>query len=331
MITTPMAVAAKNDSRTTADFRGPPCQLVEERSAETFRPEDIGAQEKPLVVKKAVLAWEAWHRWSFERFAELRHPNGEAAVSRFPDGLVEQGATRPLPILPVGPFMHELAAASEVPVSADVGLLPESRRKKLALGQTFYLNWAHMQSFEPNRRYLADWPVLAQFPEMRNDFNIRTLWSNDRWTWEYAFVGPANTVTGFHQDIHDNWFCQIRGTKEVVLVPADQTPKMSVSKKYNLGSVLSNLNVSKLNVPSREADSFAKTHCYHARLEAGDALFIPKNTWHTVVSLAPSISLATFGLTTMEMLTAGAWAEFKNVLHLLRLYAWRNCVCHQSR
>jgi lysine-specific demethylase 8 len=66
-------------------------------------------------------------------------------------------------------------------------------------------------------------------------------------------------------------------------------------------------------------------------VEAGDALFIPKNTWHTVVSLAPSISLATFGLTTMEMLTAGAWAEFKNVLHLLRLYKWRNCVCHRSR
>jgi hypothetical protein len=50
-----------------------------------------------------------------------------------------------------------------------------------------------------------------------------------------------------------------------------------------------------------------------------------------VVALSPSISLATFGLTTLEMLTVGAWAELKNWLHLLRLYSWRNCVCHMSR
>jgi lysine-specific demethylase 8 len=145
------------------------------------------------------------------------------------------------------------------------------------------------------------------------------------------FVGPANTVTGFHQDIHDNWFCQIRGVKEVILIPKEQTHFMCVSPKYNLGSVLSHINISKLNRPSREADAFEKTHGYYARVEAGDALFIPKNTWHAVVSLSPSISLAVFGLTPLEVITAGAWAEFKHLLHRFRLYRWRNCICHPAR
>jgi lysine-specific demethylase 8 len=49
------------------------------------------------------------------------------------------------------------------------------------------------------------------------------------------------------------------------------------------------------------------------------------------VALEPSISLAVFGLTALEVATAGAWAELKNLLHKLRLYRWRNCVCHAAR
>jgi len=312
-------------------YRGPAFRLIEERPAESLSQRGAGIHGRPVLVKGAVRAWPAWTRWSFDHLAELRYPDGKEAVCRFQEGLVEQGATQPLPVLPVAPYLRELSQASQAPVSTDVGLLPESRRKSLAPGETFFLNWAHMQSFQPNRRYLADWPVFQEFPELRKDFTIRTLWPGHRWCWAYMFVGPANTVTGLHQDIHDNWFCQIRGTKEVLLIPEDQTPHMCVSKKYNLGSVLSEINLSKLDRPSRESDAFAKTHGFYARVEAGDALFIPKNTWHAVVSLAPSVSLAVFGLRAVEVITAGAWAEFKHLLHRLRLYRWRNCICHDAR
>jgi lysine-specific demethylase 8 len=315
----------------TTAYRGPAFQMVEERSSDSHTRQHAGAPDRPLLVKGAVRAWPAWTKWSFDQLAELRYPNGEEAVCRFQQGLVEQGATQPLPILPVAPYLRELSRAAQTPVSGEVGLLPESRRKTLAPGEAFFLNWAHMQSFEPNRRYLADWPVLQEFPALRRDFNIRTLWPGRRWCWGYMFVGPANTVTGFHQDIHDNWFCQVRGIKEVLLVPKDQTPHMCVSRKYNLGSVLSHINISKLDRPSREADEFARTHGFYARVEAGDALFIPKNTWHAVVALEPSISLAVFGLKMVEVVTAGAWAEFKHLLHRLRLYRWRNCICHDAR
>lgn len=312
-------------------YRGPTFHMVEERASESLTQQDAGAYAAPLLVKGAVRSWPAWTQWSFDQLAELRYPDGKEAVCRFQEGLVEQGATQPLSILPVAPYLRELSRAAQSPVPEEVGLLPESRRKSLALGEAFFLNWAHMQSFETNRRYLADWPVFQEFPALRRDFNIRTLWPGHRWCWEYMFVGPANTVTGFHQDIHDNWFCQVRGTKEVLLIPKDQTPHMCVSRKYNLGSVLSHINISKLDRPSREADEFAQTHGFYARVEAGDALFIPKNTWHAVVALEPSISLAIFGLKALEVITAGAWAEFKQLLHRLRLYRWRNCICHDSR
>jgi lysine-specific demethylase 8 len=315
----------------TSGYCGPAFQLVDECASTSFTRADAGSPDRPLVVKGAVHDWPAWTRWSFDRLAELRYPDGTRAVGRFQQGLVEQGATQPLPVLPVAPYLRELSQAARRPLPAEVGLLPQTRRSSLAPGEPFRLNWAHMRSFAPDRRYLADWPVLQEFPALRRDFDIRPLWPGRRWTWAYMFVGPANTVTGLHQDIHDNWFCQVRGTKEVILVPRDQTPHMCVSRKYNLGSVLSEIDISALDLSGRGASAFAKARGLYARVEAGDALFIPKNTWHAVVALEPSISLAVFGLTALEVATAGAWAELKHVLHRLRLYRWRNCVCHAAR
>lgn len=309
-------------------YLGPSFELAPETAAEGLVRQGGATFDEPIVARGAVRAWPAWERWSFERLAERCEAKG--VVNRFQEGLVEQGATRPLPVLPVAPYLRELAQAAETPVSTEVGLLSESRRKTLAQGERFHLDWAHMQSFETNRRYLADWPVLEVFPDMRRDFGFQTLWPGRRFTWEYVFIGPANTVTGLHQDIHDNWFCQVRGTKELLLIPDEHTPNMCVSKKFNLGSVLSRIDVTRLPNQPREAASLAKTRGYYARVEAGDALFIPKHTWHTVVSLAPSISLGVFGLTAGEVMTAGAWSEFKNVLHTWKLYKWGNCICHES-
>jgi len=311
-------------------FAGPDFQWIEETTPERLAERGGGALSRPLVVKGAVRAWPAWENWSFEQLAERCRAGGKDRVWRFQEGLVEQGSTQPLPKLPVAPYLEELARAAGQPLSPGAGLLSESRRKTLVPGERFHLDWAYMKSFETNRRYLADWPILDEIPELRRDFAIRTLWPGLRWTWEYVFIGPARTLTGLHQDIHHNWFCQVRGSKELLLFPPDQTPHMCVSRKFNLGSVLSEINIARLDDQPREAAEFEKTHGLYARVEAGDALFIPKHTWHAVVALEPSVSLGIIGLTALEIATAGAWEEIKNILHLLRLYRWRNCICHEA-
>jgi lysine-specific demethylase 8 len=62
-------------------------------------------------------------------------------------------------------------------------------------------------------------------------------------------------------------------------------------------------------------------------LEPGDLLFLPRRWWHYVRSLAPSISVNTFGATLVE-LTAMAPVFGKDVLHHLRLYRRGWCTCH---
>ncbi|HLY08455.1 MAG TPA: cupin-like domain-containing protein [Planctomycetota bacterium] len=311
-------------------WTGPTFQLVKECT-----PEDAGGggfrnPSGPLLVRGAVKAWPAWSQWSFDALSRLRRPDGSEVQCRFQEGLVEQGATRALPVLPVAPYLEELGRDSQQPRSPEAGLLPEAEYRAQKPEDRFSLRWDYLKTIGKGRRYLADWPILHEFPHLRRDFAIRTLWPGWRWTWEYVFIGPSDTVTGLHQDIHDNWFCQVRGTKELLLFPQDQSPHLFVSGKYNLGSVLSEVDILNLQKHPDHAAEFGKTRGYYARVNAGDALYIPKHTWHAVIALEPSISLGIFGLTAWEVVTAGAWSELKNLFHLARLYRWRNCICHES-
>lgn len=313
----------------TAAYAGPRFRFVDERPAADFRRQGREVSG-PLLVKGAIRSWPACERWTFEGLAALRRPDGGEVQVRFQDGLVEQGRTRPLRVLPVAPFLRELGAESARGVPPDRGLLSDLRRRVLGANDVFHLDWDSVRGAESTWQYLADWPILQEFPELRGDFDLGSLWTGRRWTWEYVFIGPSSTVTGLHLDIHNNWFCQVRGSKEILLFPTDQIPRDFVSGKYNLGSVLSTIDILRLREQPREAAAFASAEGRYARVEAGDALYIPKGMWHAVVSREPSISLGVFGLTVGEILTEGAWAELKNLLHRARLYRWRNCICHEA-
>jgi hypothetical protein len=311
-------------------YTGPSFELVDEIAWEDLeRDSRFGPRKRPLLVKGAVRAWPAWERWSFERLAALRRPDGSEVVFRFQNGLVEQGVTRPPLDLPISPYIQDLAQTASQPRSPDLGLLPDGRFRALTRGERFHLEWSHMESFEADRVYLAQWDILDEFPELRRDFAIRQLWPGWRYTWEFVFIGPANTVTGVHYDFPNNWFCQVRGTKEVIVFPPDQTPHMCKSRKYDWGATLSDIDISRLDELPRERSEFEKAHGFYARVEAGDALFIPKRNWHAVVSLAPSISLGVFGLTPWEIVSGGGPSEFRSLLHKLHLYRWGNCTCHK--
>lgn len=311
-------------------FLGPSFQLVDQVDWDDLsRTRSFGARSRPLLVKGAVRPWPAWDKWSFEKLAEIRHPDGSEVVFRFQNGLVEQGVTRPPLDLPVGPYIRELAGRAGGGVQRDLGLVPLEKFKALSRGDSFRLDWSYMKSFEPDRVYLAQWNILSEFPEMKRDFAIRKLWPGWRYTWEFVFIGPAFTVTGLHYDFPNNWFCQVRGTKEVIVFPPDQTPFLCKSRKYDWGATLSDINISRLDQMPERCETFQQARGYYARVEAGDALFIPKRNWHAVVAQEPCVSLGVFGLTPWEIISGGGPSEFRSLLHKMHLYAWGNCTCHK--
>lgn len=308
---------------------GPSFQRVDEINGRELEHNGyFGPRNKPLLVKNALRSWPAWGSWSFERLSELRHADGSDAIVQFQNGLVEQGATRERPHLPVSPYLRELAQAAQRPHRDDAGLLSPQRLRKLKKNELFKLDWAYMQSFEADRLYLAQWNILDEFPALRQDFAIRKLWPGLRWTWEYVFIGPAHTVTGLHNDFPHNWFCQVRGVKEIILFSPEQMPQEYVSSKYDWGATLNSIDISRLHQQPEQLNRLGTAQGIYARVEPGDALFIPKRTWHAVVALEPSISLGVFGLTVPEIIIEGGYITLKDMLHKMHLYRWGNCTCH---
>jgi hypothetical protein len=331
-----LTIKAEQVAETPIAIAGPEFGLIEETTWDALKAS--GRQwpfEQPVLVKGGVRDWPAFREWSFDHLADVCDREASEAPVKFTDGLVEQGVTKGRPFLPVAPYLRELGNAALKASNPDAGLLPKARLEHLRLNpaERFRLNWSHMQSFKPTTLYLAQWDILEKFPALRKALRIKSLWPDrsllDRkFTWEYIFMGPANTVTGLHNDFPHNWFVQFSGTKEFILFPPDQSPHLCTAKKYDWGATLSEINVSRLPLQTAELASFEKAKGIYARVEVGDALFIPRRTWHSVVSLEPSISLGMFGLTPWEVATGGAWATLRDWAHKLHLYAWGNCTCH---
>jgi len=311
-----------------SEYLGPSMQLVEQVAFEDLdKIGGFGARTTPILIKGALKSWPAWDRWSFDFLTTLRKPDGKEIVTEFQNGVVEQGKTNAYNMGPMTPYFAELAEVARKPHPVDRGLVTAERFATLKPGEEFHLDWSYMQSFTPDKVYMSQFHLLKEFPELKKDFAIRDLFPGMRWTWEYVFIGPAQTVTGLHHDFPHNWFCQVRGSKELVLFNPDQSKHLCKSTKYDWAGQPSRIDITNLPSQPTESAKFAQAKGMYARVEPGDALFIPKRCWHAVVSLEPSISLAVFGLTPLEIVLEGGYQEFWKIVHDMGLYARGNCTC----
>jgi hypothetical protein len=311
-------------------YAGPALRLVDTISAdELARQGGFTPRARPLLIKGALTHWTATKSWSFSSFADLRKKDGSECVTSFQNGLTEQGAVREPLIRPISPYLKKLDEIAQQPRDPHRGLVPDTLLSTLKPGDTFHANWDHL-NFPPDRTYLAVWNIFDDFPKLKKDLDIRALWPGLRTTWEYAFIGPADTVTGLHNDYPDNWFCQFRGVKEFVLFPPENKQFLSPSTRFDSGGEVCHANVTNLSEPSPMRDRFAQANGLYARVERGDALFIPKKTWHAVIALEPSISVGVFGLSIPELITAGIPSLTRDILHACGLYQRGNCTCHRK-
>jgi hypothetical protein len=312
------------------DELGPEVRLVDTIDVEEYlaRPNDIDYRS-PLLIRRAVADWPAAHRWTFEWLAGLRSPQGKDLTARFQNGLIEQGRTQEPVELSVSRFAEVLGAAATASDAAPPGALcPDEILAGLRASDQFHLRWEILAEHPTGQAYLGQWEILKHFPPLIGDLRIRELWPRRQSIWPTVWIGPAHTITGLHNDYPHNLFCQFRGQKEFVLLSPSEAPHLSPSSKYDRGSELSRIDVRNLRQGGPEAEHFAMAAGWYARVRAGDALIIPKNTWHCVTALEPSISLSVFGLSLIERATSGVREVVLEGLHHLGLYRRGDCTCH---
>jgi lysine-specific demethylase 8 len=315
-------------------YAGPAFRLVDTITLDRFqRQGGLASLARPLLVKGGVTGWPAWEKWSFDWFARLARESRHEVKATFQNGLIEQGATqRPLE-LPLEPYVRQLGEAAPATGSLhrdDVGLCPDRVLAALGRSDSFRLDWGYLGTFQPNKVYLGQWDILREFPQLRQDVDLSRMWRK-RTHWPYIWIGPEHTVTGLHTDYPDNWFCHFRGEKEFVMFLPDNDRWLSLSPKYDYGAKLSRVDVMQVAKDGPEARLFAQAEGIYARVQAGDALFVPKNTWHCVLGLQPSISLSVFGLSLGELIAEGPKRIALDLLHRIGLYRRGNCTCHGAK
>ncbi|WP_328610666.1 cupin-like domain-containing protein [Amycolatopsis sp. NBC_00345] len=133
--------------------------------------------------------------------------------------------------------------------------------------------------------YLAYARADELFPDTDYDFATvlgTAVPGSDTRVW----IGSAGTRSMLHSDLKDNFFCQIWGSKHVVLIPGEDS-----RAAYPFPDNLVNSRVDLANLDLDKFPRLRETVLYAGKIEPGEVLFMPRGCWHDVRSRTPSISI----------------------------------------
>ena len=208
---------------------------------------------RPVIIKEWASEWPALRTWDpsvwVERFAdvEIEVSGGRTSIERFDRRFSDTQTMTTL-----GKFAHELLTLKE----------PSNDRYLIA------------------RNYALDRPELSP---LLVDIDERPYFNPAKRAGSMAlWFGPQGTITPLHHDTCQIMFVQIRGEKEITLIPphAQQLFDQATSMYSDIDPHLD------LKTTPQHP------HQVVCKLQPGEALFIPVGWWHAVRSLSLSMSLA---------------------------------------
>jgi len=150
--------------------------------------------------------------------------------------------------------------------------------------------------------YLAQHPLLSQIPNLLSDLpslpytsSHDSLDSSAPPSCEFqncpilsAWIGPSGTVSPLHNDPYHNLYLQVKGRKYVRIYPISST-----SSLYPMSGP--RCNTSNVDVDDPDCLSypdFAGAPYQECVLEEGEALYIPRLSWHYVRGVEPSVNVS---------------------------------------
>jgi hypothetical protein len=213
------------------------------------------SRNRPVILKAAMEDWPAYKKWSLEYFQQV---HGTATVSiqdgRDADPHYERNQKF---------FRKEVIFSDFI-----------ERLKQTESSNDFYMTAGNMaQHIESLPEIFADSDAVNIGDGYLTGQTEGSLW-----------IGPKGTITPLHFDMVNNLFCQIRGRKQVRLVPSWSLPWV-----YNDYHVYSDVDAARPDFDKHPL--FENATVYDFVVNAGEVLFIPIGWWHHLESLDMSISL----------------------------------------
>ena len=123
------------------------------------------------------------------------------------------------------------------------------------------------------------------------------------------WVSPQGAVSPLHYDCHDSFLIQLRGTKRMLLWPAEQLQRIYPYRNWHI--LRRRGRVDPANPNLRKFPKFAAAEAVEVVLNPGDVLFFPGYWAHYTESCTFSVSMTCrFGLAEELQKKRSWWSMF---------------------
>ena len=278
-------------------------RLVQPPSMSTFK-RDIFDCRCPHIIEGVVNQWPAYAKWDIDY---LLHVAGPRTVPiEIGRNYMSKEWTQKLMTLDkfIKTYMH-----AEYPVHEDeaiptydgdadtrCGNLPRNTTKDTTYQHQHEHQHHYGSSTQPQIAYLAQHELFDQIPELSRDivepdYCIFSDHSNGLMpqVQRNSWFGPRGTVSPLHYDRYHNLFCQVFGSKTILLID----PAHSACLYPNDGIQCNTSQVDFENENWMERWPKTKhTPCQVVRVHHGEMLYIPPGWWHFCVAEETSFSVS---------------------------------------
>lgn len=286
MNSTLLAPSGASNAVSSVNFVENEIDRVEQISVDEFHRNYVN-RNRPLIITEAVKKWPAFGKWSLEFFRTLK---SDSAVH------LEHG-----------------------------NVLQEETQFQRQAFSDYIAQLMDASNEQTDKAYLSVFKIFEEFPHLRADVDFSLLDARKLKSSTVGWIGPAGTVTGYHIDWGDNILAQIHGRKQLHLAAPSETSNMYVSKKFDQGTTISQVD---LQTPDlTKFPQFAEVKHHRIVLNPGEMIFIPRGWWHHVESLDISISVSNLAYSVRDIAVDVVPHRIKQVLHDMGV--WKcDCTCH---
>src|SRR5262245_14198055 len=259
-------------------------ERVENPTEERFLSEFLLPQ-KPVVLTGAIADWRALARWEPEYLRST-----------------------------VGAKRLRVEAVTEREKSGYFGR--QSVPQHMDLGD--YLSRVFADQGVP-RLYMGGISISGELPELAGDVSMPRFVQGSERPVPYLWLGAGHSTTQLHFDINNNFHALIRGRKEFILFPPDQSRFLYPTTVFHARRHFSRV---RLEDPDyARFPHLRKAKGFQVTMNRGDMLFLPSLWWHKARTIEPTIGGNTCGVRTKK----GTNSAFRSVRNLLLIW------CHSVR
>lgn len=238
---------------------------------------DYLQEQKPVIITDLINKWQGFELWSLDYF-EQKYGNKKAGTMRLKNGQSD---------------------ADTYSDSSDSSMLVSEIISSVKKG----IN---------NAEVVLASSLDAFKPEIREEIEIPTYCLDGKFFRSRIYIGPKGLVTTLHQDLPENLYAVVKGSKHITLYPPNHRKWLYANSVFSKHPNFSRFNPDHANYELFPLSRKAKP--VEVYLQAGEMLYIPSLWWHHIRNTDDSIALNFWWSVGWKTFIAWAAAKYKQLI-----------------